>query len=82
MMSTMVARPYATARELPAVDAVCRYEPNPGSRNERGPNENSSQIISENQPLATETMEFHIRPMAANGSSSCRARCNGENRLI
>ena len=39
---------------------------------------NISQAMSANQPLATETIEFQTRPIAAFGISSCQKRCQAE----
>ena len=62
--------------------AVCRYEPSPGRRKLRLPTGNISHTIRKNQPLATETIEFHTSPMAANGSSSWNNRCHREKPLM
>src|ERR1039458_4506330 len=60
----------------PALAAVCRYDPSPGSRKSRLPSMNISQAIRKNQPPATETMEFQTRPIAPYGSSSSTKRCH------
>jgi len=38
--------------------------------------------MRKNQPLATETMEFQMRPMAEKGSSNWMSRCQREKRLM
>src|ERR1035441_2956566 len=60
----------------PALAAVCRYDPSPGSRKSRLPSTNISQAIRKNQPPATDIMEFQTKPMAEYGSSSCTNFCH------
>ncbi len=52
-----------------------RYEPRPGSRRSRFPSTNISQTIKENQPPATDIIEFQIRLIAEYGNSSWRNLC-------
>src|SRR6202020_2735255 len=58
------------------LDAVCKYEPRPGSRRSRFPRTDISQTMRENQPPATDIIEFQIRLMAVSGSSSCTNFCH------
>jgi hypothetical protein len=60
-------------RVAPAFEAVCKYEPRPGSRRSRFPRTNISHTISENQPPATDIIEFQISPMAVCGRLDLQA---------
>ncbi len=82
MISTIVISPHVIAVQSPCDAAVCRYDPSPGSRKFLAPTGNISHTIRKNQPLATDTIEFHTRPIAPNGSSSWNSRCQREKRLI
>ena len=64
MTAIMVPTPHKIERVSPALAAVCRYEPSPGSRKSLSPKTNISQAIRKNQPPATDIMEFHTSPMA------------------
>src|ERR1035437_3282951 len=55
---TITISPQTTDRVAPALDAVCRYEPRPGRRRSLFPRTNISQTIRENQPAATDIIEF------------------------
>ena len=72
----MVATPHRIERVSPALAAVCRYDPRPGRRKSREPSTNISQAIRKNQPPATDIIEFHTRPIAANGNSISMKRCH------
>ena len=65
MIATMTPKPQAMERVAPALAAVWRYEPSPGSRRSRYPNVNISHAIRKNQAPATDMMEFQMSPMAA-----------------
>ena len=76
MTAIMAARPHSTAPVSPALAAVCRYEPSPGRRRSRLFRTKASHAIRKNHPPATDIMEFHTSPMAAQGSSSWVKRCH------
>src|SRR5882757_6680924 len=78
IMRIIVIDPHNMPWESPVLAAVCKYDPSPGRRKSRSPSTNISQAIRKNQPPATETIEFHTRPIAAYGSSSCQNRCHAE----
>src|SRR5579871_1569103 len=67
---TIAANPHATARMLPALAAVSKYDPKPGRRKSRLPSVNISHAIKKNHAPATDIMEFHTRPIAEYGNSS------------
>ena len=78
--ATMAAMPQRMADVSPALAAVCRYDPSPGSRKSRFPRTNISQAIRKNHPPATDIIEFHTSPIAANGNSTCVNFCHQLNR--
>ena len=72
----MVPTPQRIDRVSPALAAVCRYDPSPGSRKSREPSTNISHAIRKNQPPATDIIEFHTSPIAENGNSISIKRCH------
>src|SRR3981081_4094591 len=60
----------------PALDAVCKNEPRPGSRRSRFPKTNISHTIRANHPPATDIIEFQIRLVAVCGSSHWSSLCH------
>src|ERR1700730_10697227 len=80
MMPITAHRPQMIARVSPVAEAVDRYDTRPGKRKSRLQRTNISQTMRKNQPPATDTIEFQIKPMAEYGSSSCQKRCHALSR--
>ncbi len=82
IITTSVSRPSITAVMSPALAAVCRYAPSPGSRKSRVPTWKISAAIRKNQPPDQDIMLFQMSPMAAHGSSSILNRSQRSKRKI
>ena len=71
-MATMA---YTAARVSPASTAAAMYEPSPGSLMFLFRTEIASLCATKNQPPPKLIIEFHMRPMAEEGSSTLVKRC-------